>query len=58
MEIGQPSRTALVAAAQRAAHQALDGAAVFNDPIAHVFLGQEAEAVILAVSSVSIGLQI
>jgi methyltransferase (TIGR00027 family) len=51
METGQPSRTALAAAAQRAAHQVLDGGKVFNDPIARALLGQQADALIQAVSA-------
>jgi len=46
MQTGQPSRTALAAAAMRAAHQTLDGGRIFNDPIAHAVLGPEADAMI------------
>jgi methyltransferase (TIGR00027 family) len=41
-----PSRTALGAAAYRAAHQTVDGAAVFADPLAHTILGADADAII------------
>jgi methyltransferase (TIGR00027 family) len=51
MQNGQPSRTALGAAVQRAAHQTLDGGKIFNDPIARVVLGREADALIEAVSA-------
>jgi methyltransferase (TIGR00027 family) len=39
MEPGQPSRTALGAAAHRAAHQILEGGRVFADPLATALLG-------------------
>ena len=51
MQTGQPSRTALAAAAMRAAHQTLDGGRIFNDPIAHAVLGPEADAMINAVAA-------
>jgi len=51
MQNGQPSRTALGAAIRRAAHQTLDGARIFKDPFAHILLGQEAGALIEAVSA-------
>jgi methyltransferase (TIGR00027 family) len=51
MLTGQPSRTALAAAAMRAAHQTLDGGRIFNDPIAHAVLGPEADAMINAVAA-------
>ena len=51
MQTGQPSRTALAAAVQRAAHQTLDGGRVFNDPVARVILGPEADTLINAVSA-------
>jgi len=44
MEPGQPSRTALGAAALRAAHQVLDGGRIFADPLALRILGPDAEA--------------
>src|SRR5947209_8142661 len=43
MQPGQPSRTALGAAGLRAAHQVLDGAAVFADPLALRILGGDAD---------------
>src|SRR3954452_3241619 len=46
MQTGQPSRTALGAAALRAAHQVLDGAAIFSDPLAVRILGDDAEAML------------
>jgi methyltransferase (TIGR00027 family) len=42
MQPGQPSRTALGAAGLRAAHQVLDGAAIFADPLAVRILGADA----------------
>jgi methyltransferase (TIGR00027 family) len=51
MQERQPSRTALGAAGYRAAHQVLDGAAVFADPFAHAILGDQAEAIIAALSA-------
>jgi methyltransferase (TIGR00027 family) len=45
MSIGQPSRTALGAAAHRAAHQLLDHRRILHDPLALQILGQSAEAV-------------
>lgn len=45
MEPGQPSRTALAAAAHRAAHQLLEGGRVFADPLALRILGEDPEAV-------------
>ena len=46
MQTGQPSRTALGAAGLRAAHQVLDGAAIFADPLAVRILGDEADALV------------
>jgi methyltransferase (TIGR00027 family) len=43
MQPGQPSRTALGAAGLRAAHQVLDGAAIFADPLAVRILGADAD---------------
>jgi methyltransferase (TIGR00027 family) len=43
MQTGQPSRTALGAAGFRAAHQVLDRAAIFSDPLALRILGDAAE---------------
>jgi methyltransferase (TIGR00027 family) len=51
MQDGQPSRTALAAAVQRAAHQTLDGGKIFNDPFARILLGPEADALIEAVAA-------
>jgi methyltransferase (TIGR00027 family) len=51
MQNGQPSRTALGAAIQRAAHQTLDDARIFKDAFARVLLGQAADALIDAVSA-------
>jgi methyltransferase (TIGR00027 family) len=44
MQQGQPSRTAFGAARHRAAHQALERGAIFNDPLALRILGPDAEA--------------
>jgi methyltransferase (TIGR00027 family) len=46
MQTGQPSRTALGAAALRAAHQVLDGAAIFTDPLALRILGGDAQVLL------------
>jgi methyltransferase (TIGR00027 family) len=46
MQPGQPSRTALGAAGLRAAHQVLDGAAIFVDPLALRILGADADALV------------
>ena len=43
MQPGQPSRTALGAAGLRAAHQVLDGGAIFADPLALRILGADAD---------------
>jgi methyltransferase (TIGR00027 family) len=43
MEPGLPSRTALAAAGHRAAHQVLEGGAVFRDPLAIRILGANGE---------------
>lgn len=51
MQHGQPSRTALAAAIQRAAHQTLDDGRIFKDAFACVLLGREASALIEAVSA-------
>ncbi len=47
----QPSRTALGAAGYRAAHQVLEGGAVFRDPFARTILGDDADAIIDGLSS-------
>ena len=46
MDEKEPSRTALGAAAYRAAHQTVDGGAIFADPLAHRILGANANAII------------
>jgi methyltransferase (TIGR00027 family) len=46
MRTGQPSSTALGAAGLRAAHQVLDHAAIFTDPLALRILGADAEAMV------------
>jgi methyltransferase (TIGR00027 family) len=46
MRSGSPSRTALAAAAHRAAHQVLEGGRIFADPLALRILGDEAEAAV------------
>jgi methyltransferase (TIGR00027 family) len=45
MQVGQPSRTALAAAAHRAAHQVLEQGRIFSDPLAVAILGASAEAI-------------
>src|ERR1700722_7144125 len=44
MQTGQPSRTALLVALHRAAHQVREGGAIFADPLAMRILGADAEA--------------
>ncbi len=46
MQPGQPSRTALGAAAHRAVHQVLERGRIFADPLAVRILGAEAEAAV------------
>jgi methyltransferase (TIGR00027 family) len=46
MREGQFSRTALGAAGRRAAHQVIDGARVFDDPLALRILGPDADAAV------------
>lgn len=48
MQSGEPSRTALSAAAHRAAHQVLEGGRVFSDPLALHILGDDAAGVVRA----------
>jgi methyltransferase (TIGR00027 family) len=45
MQQGEPSRTALAAAAHRAAHQILEGGRIFSDPLAVRILGRDAESI-------------
>jgi len=45
VQVGQPSRTALSAAAHRAAHQVLEQGRIFSDPLALRILGQDADSV-------------
>lgn len=51
MKERQPSRTALVAAGFRAAHQVLEDGKVFTDPLARSILGREADAIIARLSA-------
>lgn len=44
MKAGQPSRTALAAAAHRATHQTVDAPVVFSDPLAAAVVGPDARA--------------
>jgi methyltransferase (TIGR00027 family) len=46
VQIGKPSRTAFAAAGHRAAHQILEGGAIFADPLAMRILGEDAEALV------------
>jgi methyltransferase (TIGR00027 family) len=46
MLLGTPSRTALGAAAHRAAHQVLENGRIFSDPLALRILGADAEKAI------------
>ena len=41
MKPNEPSRTALIPAGQRAAHQALDHGSILDDPLAMKILGEE-----------------
>ena len=45
MKLREPSRTALAAAAHRAAHQILEQGRIFADPLAVRILGQDAESI-------------
>ena len=46
MQEQQPSRTALGAAAHRAAHQTLEGGQIFKDPLAVQILGDDRDAIL------------
>ena len=46
MKPGEPSRTALMVARQRAAHQLLDHGAILDDPFAVKILGEEPNQII------------
>jgi methyltransferase (TIGR00027 family) len=46
VQLGQPSRTARVAAAHRAAHQILERGRIFTDPLALRILGEDARTVV------------
>ena len=46
MRSGLPSRTALAAAAHRAAHQILENGSIFADPLALRILGKDAKSVV------------
>lgn len=46
MRTGQPSRTALAAAAHRAAHQVLEGGRIFADPLALRILGVDSDTIV------------
>ncbi len=50
MVAGKPSRTALAAAAYRAAHQVLEQGRIFSDPLALRILGADAEAAVARAS--------
>jgi methyltransferase (TIGR00027 family) len=51
MQAGSPSRTALAAAAHRAAHQVLEEGRIFSDPLALAILGEEADALVREAST-------
>ena len=51
MQTGQPSRTALSAAAHRAAHQVLEQGRIFADPLALRILGPDADAMVAQMAS-------
>ena len=46
MQTGQPSRTALSAAAHRATHQVVEQGRIFTDPLALRMLGPDADAIV------------
>ena len=46
MKPNEPSRTALMIARQRAAHQVLDDGAILHDPFAMKILGEDEEDVL------------
>ena len=46
MQPNEPSRTALMIARQRAAHQALDHGAILDDPFAMKILGEDEKDVL------------
>jgi methyltransferase (TIGR00027 family) len=46
MKLSRPSRTALMMARQRAAHQALDHGSIINDPYAMKILGEDEKGVL------------
>ena len=46
MKLNEPSRTALVAARQRAAHQVLDHGSILDDPFAMKILGEDEKDVL------------
>jgi methyltransferase (TIGR00027 family) len=51
MSSRQPSRTAIVAAGYRAAHQICEGGSIFKDPHAIAILGSDGDAIITALSA-------
>lgn len=51
MSSRQPSRTAIVAAGYRAAHQVCEGGSIFRDPLAITILGTDGDAIISALST-------
>lgn len=51
MSARQPSRTAIVAAGYRAAHQTCEGGRIFSDPLAHTILGTDGDAIVHALSA-------
>jgi methyltransferase (TIGR00027 family) len=51
VEERQPSQTALGAAGYRAAHQIVEGGAIFTDPLARGMLGAEADSIIAALTA-------
>lgn len=53
MQAGRPSRTALIVAAHRAAHQVVDGGGILSDPFACAILGDSAHAAIEEASAPS-----
>lgn len=51
MSAGRPSRTAIVAAGYRAAHQTCEGASIFSDPHALAILGSDGNAIVAVLSA-------
>ena len=51
MSVGRPSRTAIVAAGYRAAHQKCEGGSIFSDPHALAILGSDGNTIVSVLSA-------